>query len=221
MSNERSSFLNFALSSGALEFIPDQGRELKSGRFSPYFFNSGLFTSGLAIQKLTEVYHACFNENLLDISLEPDVIFGPAYKGITLAHSLTAAIGSEHISYAFNRKEAKDHGEGGSIVGASLEGKWVLIIDDVITSGKAIREAIDIIKEQGGIPVGCLICFDREEKGKDTNLSAIQQVEKGGIPVYSAVTFSDLFPLIQQEGSEYQDMLPAMEAYRDKYGIEV
>ena len=160
-------------------------------------------------------------QNKLGNELGVEVIFGPAYKGITLAYGLALALEDENIHYSFNRKEAKDHGEGGIIVGASLQGKRVLIVDDVITSGQAIREAIDIIKAQGGIPVGCLVCFDRQEKAPKSELSAIQQVEKDfEIPVFSAVTFTDIFPLIKNENFQYQHMLPAMEAYRKQYGIE-
>lgn len=220
MNNIKQNFLNFSLNSVALEFIPGDGRELKSGRMSPYFFNSGLFTSGEAIQRLIAVYLNCFEENLIAEKLKVDVIFGPAYKGITLANGLTAAIASQNIHYSFNRKEAKDHGEGGTIVGADLKGKNVLIIDDVITSGKAIREAIDIIVAQGGIPVGCLVCFDRQEKAPNSELSAIQQVqEEFNIPVFAAVTFADLFPLIEGN-SKYSEMIPVMEAYREQYGID-
>ncbi len=213
-------FLKYSLEIGALEFFPNSDRMLKSGRMSPYFFNTGLFTTGESIQQLMQVYKACFEKNGIAENVKPDVIYGPAYKGIPLSYALTMLIGSPKIEYAFNRKEEKDHGEGGVVVGATLKGKRILIIDDVMTSGKATRESLEVIEREKGEFVGQMICFDRQETGKETNLSAVQQVsEQYEVPVFSAVNLDDLFELIQEEGSIHQQMLSALEAYRNQYGV--
>ncbi|MFQ5634743.1 MAG: orotate phosphoribosyltransferase, partial [Gammaproteobacteria bacterium] len=163
---------------------------LKSGRISPYFFNAGLFSTGYAAAKLGRAYAAA----VADCDIEFDMLFGPAYKGIPLV-ALTAAALAEHqgidAPYAFNRKEAKDHGEGGNIVGAPVEGR-VLILDDVITAGTAIREAVDMIRVAGGEPAGIVIALDRQERG-DRDQSAVQEVrEQLGLPVASIVRLEDL-----------------------------
>jgi len=189
---------------------------LKSGRVSPYFFNAGLFNTGAALAELGKSYAAA----LVDKKLDYDVLFGPAYKGIPLVSALAVALSVEHDidkPYAFNRKEAKDHGEGGSIVGAELQGK-VLVVDDVITAGTAIREAVDIIKAQGGEIAGVLIALDRQEKGKNEK-SAIQEVQEDyDIPVGSIITMTDLIDYLETD-EQFKDHLAAMKAYRVEYGI--
>jgi len=192
---------------------------LKSGRQSPYFFNAGLFNTGAQMAQLAEGYAGA----IADSDIEFDVLFGPAYKGIPLAATTAVSLASQFNTdkpYAFNRKEAKDHGEGGNIVGHALEGK-VLIIDDVITAGTAIREAIDIIKANGAEPAGVVIALDRMEKGK-TELSAIQEVERDyGIPVVSIIDLNDIIDYLGAQGDEQsQSYLEAMKSYRATYGID-
>jgi len=189
---------------------------LKSGRTSPYFFNAGLFNTGRALAELG----ACYAQVIVDQSLNFDVLFGPAYKGIPLVAAIAVALSTEHgidKSYAFNRKEAKQHGEGGSIVGADIHGD-VLIVDDVITAGTAIREAVDIISAEGGSISSILIALDRQERGQG-ELSAIQEVQQDfGVSVHSIITMADLIAYIETDetNSRYLD---AMRAYRDQYGI--
>lgn len=189
---------------------------LKSGRISPYFFNAGLFNTGHALSELGKSYASA----LVDQKQEYDVLFGPAYKGIPLVSTLAVALSVDHgidKPYAFNRKEAKDHGEGGSIVGSELEGK-VLIVDDVITAGTAIREAVDIIKAQGGETSAVLIALDRQEKGK-AEKSAIQEVQDDyGIPVSSIITMTDLIDYLETD-EQFKNHLAAMKAYRAEYGV--
>jgi len=189
---------------------------LKSGRVSPYFFNAGLFNTGHALSELGKSYATA----MIEQKLECDVLFGPAYKGIPLVSTLAVALSVGHgidKPYAFNRKEAKDHGEGGSIVGAALQGK-VLIVDDVITAGTAIREAVDIIKAQGGEASAVLIALDRQEKGQGEK-SAVQEVQDDyGIPVNSIITMTDLITYLESD-EQFEEYLGAMKAYRDEYGI--
>lgn len=211
----KNQFIEFVMDTGVLklgEFT------LKSGRQSPYFFNAGLFNTGAQLSTLAQGYAAAIAES----EVEFDVLFGPAYKGIPLAATTSVALANNHQQdkpYAFNRKEAKDHGEGGNIVGHALTGN-VLIIDDVITAGTAIREAIDIIKSQGAEPAGVVIALDRMEKGK-TDLSAIQEVEKEyGIPVISIIDLNDIIKYLEQTNdNESQQYLEAMKTYRKEYGI--
>jgi orotate phosphoribosyltransferase len=190
---------------------------LKSGRISPYFFNAGLFDTGAALAQLGESYVAA----LLDNKVRYDVLFGPAYKGIPLVAAIAVRLASVHgidKPYAFNRKEAKDHGEGGNIVGAELKGE-VLIVDDVITAGTAIREAVDIIENAGAKTSAVLIALDRQEKGSG-ELSAIQEVQQDyGIDVYSIITMSDLIDYLSQDASNQQH-LQTMQVYRKQYGID-
>eukprot|EP00124_Ichthyophonus_hoferi_P000029 Ihof_evm29s1 gene=Ihof_evmTU29s1 len=163
-------FLEMAVKENALTFGEFT---LKSGRKSPYFFNAGLFNTGKVIDNLGRYYAAA----VVDSKIEHEVLFGPAYKGIPLAAATAISLARDFdmdTPYCFNRKEAKDHGEGGNTVGASMRGKKVLIVDDVITAGTAIREAIEVITKAGGIPVGVVVCLDRQERGK-ANLSAIQE----------------------------------------------
>ena len=212
MQDYQTEFLNFALEKGVLRFGEFT---LKSGRISPYFFNAGLFNSGSALARLGRFYA----QAIVDSGITFDVLYGPAYKGIPLA-AVTAAALYDHyqidIPYAFNRKEAKSHGEGGSIVGHALEGQ-ILIIDDVITAGTAIRESMDIIEAEGAKPAGVVIALDRQEKGKGDK-SAIQEVEQDyGIPVASIAKLENVIGFLEQQGDA--DHLANIRAYRDQYGI--
>ena len=188
---------------------------LKSGRSSPYFFNAGLFNTGRAIGSLGRHY-----ARAAALSGVPfDMLFGPAYKGIPLV-TATAAAMAEHegrdLPFAFNRKEAKDHGERGTIVGATLQGR-VLIVDDVITAGTAIRESVEIIRSHGATPAGVLIALDREERGQGDR-SAVQEVEETfGLPVVSVLRLRDLTAHLEATGD--QPVLAAVRAYRDRYGV--
>jgi orotate phosphoribosyltransferase len=212
MQDYQTEFLNFALEKGVLRFGEFT---LKSGRISPYFFNAGLFNSGSALARLGRFYA----QAIVDSGITFDVLYGPAYKGIPLAAVTAAALYDHHqidIPYAFNRKEAKSHGEGGSIVGHALEGQ-ILIIDDVITAGTAIRESMDIIEAEGAKPAGVVIALDRQEKGKGDK-SAIQEVEQDyGIPVASIAKLANVIGFLEQQGDA--DHLANIRAYRDQYGI--
>ncbi len=206
-------FLEFAIETGVLrfgEFI------LKSGRTSPYFFNSGLFNTGTSLARLGRYYA----EAIVASAIEFDMIFGPAYKGIPLAASTTIALADHHnrnVPYAFNRKEAKDHGEGGSIVGSPLQGK-VLVIDDVITAGTAIRESVAILNAADATLAGVVISLDRQEKGTG-DVSAIQEVEKQfSIDVAHIVSLSDLVEFLGDESGQ-EDVLALIRSYRDRYGV--
>ena len=212
MQDYQTEFLNFALEKGVLRFGEFT---LKSGRISPYFFNAGLFNSGSALARLGRFYA----QAIVDSGIKFDVLYGPAYKGIPLAAVTAAALYDHHqidIPYAFNRKEAKSHGEGGSIVGHALEGQ-ILIIDDVITAGTAIRESMDIIEAEGAKPAGVVIALDRQEKGKGDK-SAIQEVEQDyGIPVASIAKLENVIDFLEQQGDAGH--LANIRAYRDQYGI--
>ncbi len=190
---------------------------LKSGRISPYFFNAGLFNTGYAAAKLGRYYASA----IADSEIEFDMLFGPAYKGIPLAVLAASALAEHHdldVPYAYNRKEAKGHGEGGSIVGAPLAGK-VLIVDDVITAGTAAREAQQIVNSAGADTAGLVISLDRQEVGKDSR-SAIQEVEQTlRIPVVSIIQLEDLIDLLE-ETAEYAEFLEPTVEYRKKFGIE-
>ena len=213
MKDYQKDFIEFALKNDVLRFGEFT---LKSGRVSPYFFNAGLFNSGEALAKLGQYYASAIKES----SVKFDVLFGPAYKGIPLATTCAVAL-YEHqntnIPYSFNRKEAKAHGEGGNIVGAALEGD-ILIIDDVITAGTAIRESMDIIAAANAKPAGVIIALDRQEKGTG-ELSAIQEVEQEyKIPVLSIIKLEHLITYL--EGNEkFGEYLDKVTAYRDQYGI--
>ena len=211
----RTVFLDLAVELGALRFGEFT---LKSGRVSPYFFNAGRFDGGRSLAALGRCYAAA----LVDSGVEFDMLFGPAYKGIPLAAVTAAALFEHHgrdVPYAFNRKEAKAHGEGGSIVGAPLAGR-VLTIDDVITAGTAIGEAMDIISNAGAEAVGVAIALDRQERGKDdSGRSAIQEVqERYGLRVVSLATLGDLIAYLQ-ENSAFGEHLPALVDYRNRYGV--
>jgi len=206
-------FIEFALSYNVLRFGEFT---LKSGRLSPYFFNTGLFNTGEALHKLGRYYA----EAIVESGIKFDVIFGPAYKGIPLACSCAAALHDVHgqnVFYSFNRKEAKDHGEGGSIVAAALEGN-VLIIDDGISAGTAVRESISIIQDAGATVAGVTISMDRQERGQDT-ISAIQEVEQTyKIPVINIICLGDLIEYLDKHGDNKQQ-LQSIEAYREQYGV--
>jgi orotate phosphoribosyltransferase len=206
-------FLDFAIRIGVLRFGEFT---LKSGRHSPYFFNSGLFNTGASLARLGRYYAAAVVASGMDF----DMIYGPAYKGIPLASALAIALADHHdrdLPYAFNRKEAKDHGEGGSIVGAALQGR-VLIIDDVISAGTSVRESVDIIQAAGATPAGVVIALDRQERGKG-ELSAIQEVERDyGLKVASIVQLNNLVEYLG-EHDEQAAALAAIRAYREQYGV--
>lgn len=213
MHDYQKDFIDFAIKNDVLRFGEFT---LKSGRVSPYFFNAGLFNSGEALAKLGQYYAAAISESKVKF----DVLFGPAYKGIPLATTCAVAL-YEHqntnIPYSFNRKEAKAHGEGGNIVGAALEGD-ILIIDDVITAGTAIREAMDIIAAANAKPAGVIIALDRQEKGSG-ELSAIQEVEQQyKIPVLSIIKLEHLISYIENN-ADFAQYLDKVKAYRDQYGI--
>ncbi len=206
-------FIRFAIERGVLRFGEFK---LKSGRTSPYFFNAGLFNSGLALAQLGRFYASA----IVDSGVEFDVLFGPAYKGIPLAAATAVALAEQHqrdLPWCFNRKEAKDHGEGGTLVGAPLTGR-VLIVDDVITAGTAIREVMQIIQAQGAQAAGVLIALNRQERGQG-ELSAIQEVERDfAMPVISIVSLEQVLEYLAGD-AELKQHLPAVEAYRAQYGI--
>lgn len=206
-------FIRFAIERGVLRFGEFK---LKSGRTSPYFFNAGLFNSGSALARLGDFYAAA----VMDSGLDFDVVFGPAYKGIPLAAATAIALAQQHgrdLPWCFNRKEAKDHGEGGTLVGAPLTGR-VLIVDDVITAGTAIREVMQIIRAQEAQAAGVLIALNRQERGQG-QLSAIQEVERDyGMPVVSIVSLEQVLDYLSQD-EQLRQHLPAVSAYRDQYGI--
>ena len=206
-------FIDLALELGVLRFGEFT---LKSGRVSPYFFNAGLFNTGYAAARLGRYYAAAIAAS----GIRFDMIFGPAYKGIPLA-ALAAAALAEHqdmdVPYSYNRKEAKAHGEGGSIVGAPLSGR-VLIVDDVITAGTAVREAYKIISEAGAEVAGLSISLDRQERGQGS-LSAVQELKQSlGIPVSSIIQLNDLIDILE-ESEEYAEYLDPVVEYRRKYGV--
>ncbi|MFL6651002.1 MAG: orotate phosphoribosyltransferase [Sulfurifustaceae bacterium] len=213
MKDHQRAFLDMALACDALRF----GRfTLKSGRVSPYFFNSGLFNTGARLAQLGRFYAAA----ITDAGVGFDMLYGPAYKGIPLASAV--AIGfAEHfgrdLPYAFNRKEAKDHGEGGNIIGTALHGK-VLIVDDVISAGTSVRESVEIIRGAGATPAGVAIALDRQERGQGA-LSAVQEVEREfGLCVVSIANLDTLLAYLQQKES-LRTNLPAIREYRAQYGV--
>ncbi len=214
MQTHQREFLDLALQLGVLRFGEFT---LKSGRVSPYFFNTGLFDSGAALAKLGRFYA----RTIVDSGIDFDVLYGPAYKGIPLATVTAAALYDQHgldVPYAFNRKEAKDHGEGGSIVGHPLSGS-VLIIDDVITAGTAIRESMEIIAAEGAAAAGIVIALDREERGQGER-SAIQEIEANySLPVAPIVRLADLVDFIAQRSDVAAGYLEKIEAYRREYGV--
>jgi orotate phosphoribosyltransferase len=190
---------------------------LKSGRTSPYFFNAGLFDSGCALDALGSAYAAA----AVASGIAFDVVFGPAYKGIPLAALAAAALAREHardVGFAYNRKEAKAHGEGGATVGAALGGR-VLILDDVITAGTAIRESLALIQAHGGNPVGVLVALDREERGQGERSATQEVAREFGIPVVAIARLSDLLTYTDERPGEFAAVRPALLDYRARYGV--
>ncbi|ASG64809.1 orotate phosphoribosyltransferase [Idiomarina piscisalsi] len=213
MKTYQKEFIEFAIERGVLKFGEFT---LKSGRTSPYFFNAGLFNKGSDLARLGRFYA----EALVDSGIDFDVLFGPAYKGIPIATATAVALYDQHnqdTPYCFNRKEKKDHGEGGNLVGSALEGK-VMLVDDVITAGTAIREAMDIVQTNGAELSGVLIALDRQEKGKG-ELSAIQEVERDfGAKVVSIVSLNDVITFLKDDDT-FKEYLPKVEAYRSEFGV--
>jgi len=214
MQEYQKQFLDYVISRNILRF---GDFKLKSGRQSPYFFNAGLFNTGEALAFIGR----CYAANILEKGLEFDVLFGPAYKGIPLVSATSVAMAvhfNKDLPYCFNRKEAKDHGEGGSIVGSPLAGR-VLVIDDVITAGTAIREVMSIIKAAGASAAGVVVALDREERGQGP-LSAIGEIrEEYGIPVSSIISLSQIVSYLELSENELlAEYLPRLTAYRDQYG---
>ncbi len=205
-------FIQYALDCNVLKFGEFK---LKSGRISPYFFNTGLFNTGEKLGKLGQFYA----QTLIESKLEIDMLYGPAYKGIPLASTTSIAYSKlkQDIPFAFNRKEAKDHGEGGLIVGSSLQGN-VLIIDDVITAGTSVRESVEIIKSMNATPAGVLIALDRQETGKN-NSSAIQEInDQFGIQVISIISLNNIIAFLELDESSTKQ-LELIKQYRLNYGV--
>ncbi|PKO24481.1 MAG: orotate phosphoribosyltransferase [Betaproteobacteria bacterium HGW-Betaproteobacteria-8] len=211
MTDTTQDFIRFAIDKQVLRFGEFK---TKAGRLSPYFFNAGLFNDGESLMKLGEFYA----DAILKSGIQFDMLFGPAYKGITLAASIAIALARQgrNLPYAYNRKEAKDHGEGGTVVGAPLRGR-VLIVDDVISAGTSVRESVDIITAAGAIPAGVAIAIDRQEKGLG-ELSAVQEVERQNkLPVCSIANLGGLIKYLQNQPDMAQNLL-AIENYRKQYG---
>ena len=206
-------FIELALTHQALRFGEFK---LKSGRLSPYFFNAGQFNTGGAVATLGR----CYARAITDSGMPFDMLFGPAYKGIPLVTATAMALADWHsvsLPFAFNRKEAKQHGEGGSLVGAPLMGR-VLIVDDVISAGTAIRESVEIIRAAGATPAGVVVSLDRQERGQ-TALSAVQEVQQAfSIPVLNIITLADLIDHLEAAGRK--DELTAMRNYNRRWGVE-
>ncbi len=206
-------FIDLCVKHGVLKF---GSFRLKSGRESPYFFNAGLFNTGESIAAVGRAYAAAIVAS--DVAF--DVLFGPAYKGIPLVTAAAAALARDHdlnLPFAYNRKEAKDHGEGGGTVGGPLRGR-VMIVDDVITAGTAIRESIEIIRAEKAHPAGVVLALDRQERGAESRLSAVQEIgEQFGLPVIPIISLADLLTHMAAQGSTAEYL--AMRAYRDRYGL--
>jgi len=206
-------FIQYSLECGVLKFGEFH---LKSGRTSPYFFNTGLFDSGTKLAKLGEFYA----QALVESEIEVDILYGPAYKGITLVAAASIAYANVHnkdIPFAFNRKEAKDHGEGGVLVGAPLKGKAV-ILDDVITAGTSVRESVVIINNAGATPAGVLIALNRQEKGEN-DVSAIDEVsERFSMPVISIISLEHIIEFIESDAA-YAENIAAIKEYQKQYGL--
>lgn len=212
--NFRQDFLQFALQQNVLKF----GEFItKAGRQSPYFFNAGLFNDGASTLSLAKFYA----QAIISSKIEFDMLFGPAYKGIILAAATAMMLAEKGINvpFAYNRKEAKDHGEGGILVGAPLKGR-VLIIDDVISAGTSVRQSVNLIKNEGATPAGVAIALDRMEKGS-SELSAVQEVEQQyNLPVIAIANLLDLFNLLEQtQSTQLTQFIEPMKAYRAKYGV--
>ena len=211
MSNFRQDFIRFAIQQSVLCFGEFK---TKAGRLSPYFFNAGLFNDGAALRNLSQFYA----QAILASDVPFEMLFGPAYKGIPLAAGTAIALAEQgrNVPYCYNRKEIKDHGEGGQTVGAKLHGR-VLIIDDVISAGTSVRESIEVIRSAGAQPCGVVIALDRMERGQGA-LSATQEVQRDfSIPVISIATLDDLLDYLRSDGGMVQN-LSAVQSYRDRYG---
>ena len=212
MTDFRHQFIEFAIAKQVLRFGEFK---TKAGRLSPYFFNTGLFDDGDSLRKLGQFYAKA----ILESGLAFDILFGPAYKGIPLVASIAIALSEAgcNVPFAFNRKEAKDHGEGGTIVGAPLRGR-VLIVDDVISAGTSIRESVDIIRSNNAAPCGVMIALDRQERGTGT-LSAVQEVEQSfDIPVHHIASLEVLIDYLRNQ-PEMSGNLSQIQGYRREYGI--
>ncbi len=208
----RRKFVEFSVSRGVLRFGEFR---TKAGRISPYFFNAGLFNDGLSLERLCGFYA----EAVLASDIDFDVLFGPAYKGIPLVAGIAIELArrGRNLPFCFNRKEVKDHGEGGMLIGAEPKGR-VLIVDDVISAGTSVRESVGLIRDAGAEPCGVAIALDRMEKGQG-ELSAVQEVERVyGIPVISVATLDDLVAFLSGS-AEFAQALAALEAYRNRYGV--
>lgn len=219
MNNLKQEFIHFAVAAGVIRF---GDFVTKAGRNSPYFFNAGLFNDGANLGRVADFYA----QTLIDAGVEFDMLFGPAYKGITLASATAVALAAKghNVPFAYNRKEAKDHGEGGTIVGARLQGK-VVIVDDVISAGTSVRESVDMIRAAGAEPAAVLIALDRMERsGADDALSAhsaVQDISQTyGIPVISIANLNDLFECLAADGADatLAQHKTAVAAYRQRYG---
>jgi orotate phosphoribosyltransferase len=208
----RKDFIAFCIEQGVLKF----GRFVtKSGRTTPYFFNAGLFNTGAALDRLAQFYAKA----ILASGVRFDMLFGPAYKGIVLAASVAVVLArnGRDVPFAFNRKEVKDHGEGGDTIGAPLAGR-VLIVDDVMTAGTAARESVDLIRRHGAVPAGMALSLDRMERGQG-NLSAIQEIRQDhGIPVIAIASLDDLMGWLE-DSAEFRNNLTAIREYRQLYGV--
>jgi orotate phosphoribosyltransferase len=212
MSDYRTGFLEFAIASNVLCFGEFK---TKAGRMSPYFFNAGLFNDGDKLARLGEFYAKA----IVDSGIGFDVVFGPAYKGIPLAATIVIALAKQgrNVPFSFNRKEAKDHGEGGNVVGAALAGR-VLIVDDVMSAGTSVRESVKLIRDAGAEPAGVVIALDRMERGSGTK-SAVQEVKDSyGIPVVAVATLDNLLELLHHDANRI-DILQAVARYRADYGV--
>ncbi len=212
MQTYKKEFIQYALDCGVLKF---GSFKLKSGRTSPYFFNTGLFNTGAKLGRLGHFY----SQALIEAGLEIDILYGPAYKGIPLVSTVSIAYAhaKQDIPFVFNRKEIKDHGEGGQLVGAPLKGK-TLIIDDVITAGTSVRESVEIIQQAGAEVAGVLIALDRQEKGRN-NISAIQEVEEQfNIPVIAIISLADIVKFLELAPNSEQQLVQIRQ-YQQKYGL--
>lgn len=214
-SDYQQQFITLAQSVGALSFGEFT---LKSGRISPYFFNAGRFCTGESLWKMA----ACYADKIIDAKIDFDVLFGPAYKGIPLVAAIAVVLSQktgQSVPWAFNRKEAKDHGEGGQIVGSPLQGK-ILVVDDVITAGTAIREVIDMIAETDGVISDVLVALDRQEVAPDSELSAMQLLaQEYNMRTHAVIQLDDLI-VYSQDNASVSQYLPALTAYRQQYGVK-
>jgi orotate phosphoribosyltransferase len=211
MKNSTKKFIKFAIEQDILKFGEFK---TKAGRLSPYFFNLGLINDGQSLKKIGEFFAEFIHNNNLSF----DLLYGPAYKGISLVSSTSIALTqfNKNVPFSFNRKEIKDHGEGGQIIGHPIEGN-VLILDDVISAGTSIRESVDIIKSNGGNPSGIIVAIDRQEKGK-ANLTAIDEVKKElHVNVYSLINLTDVISYLSED-EKYSNFLPQVQTYQEMYG---